>query len=76
MLRFGIIKTIVISLMVFVHVPYGFAAPEPICKREQHDQKYTLKRRKKAGGTYNKRKKAFKKSKTCFKLIGIKYCKD
>ena len=48
----------------------------PVDKREEHDQKYTLKRRKKAGGTYNKRKEVKKKIKTCFKLAGIKYCKD
>ena len=67
-------KVILIILAMIMVAPTIEA--NPIDKRENHDQKYTLKRRKKAGGTYNKRKEVKKKIKTCFKLAGIKYCKD
>ena len=67
-------KAILIILVMIMVVPTIEA--NPIDKRNSHDQKYTLKKRKKAGGTYNKRKEAKKKVKTCFKLAGIKYCKD
>ena len=63
-----------IGLVMLTYAPAD--SMELVNKREQHDQRYTLKKRKKAGGTYNKRKKVFKRAKTCFELVGIKYCKD
>ena len=39
--------------------------------RNKHNQKYTLKKRKKAGGTYNTRKT---EAKRCFWLLGVKFC--
>ena len=63
-----------ISLAVLMCAPVELAVSKN--KRENHKQKYTLKRRKKAGGTYIKRKNKPKPTRVCFKLVGIKYCKD
>ena len=62
--------TIVLVMLfgtVAVSKPYT-----PRADRNKHKQKYTLKKRKKAGGTYNKRVKKVKK---CFWLLGNKFCK-
>lgn len=60
-----------LASVMIMSVPVYSKPSKTRANRESHDQKYTLKRRKKAGGVYNKRKKVERK---CFWLLGIRYC--
>lgn len=62
---------LMIALSVFVST-LAYSAPKTKESREAHNQKYTLKRRKKAGGVYKHRTKNQKK---CFFLLNIEFCK-
>ena len=61
---------IVVALFLLSAIAYS--KPKTKESRSSHNQKYTLKIRKKAGGTYGHK---IKKQKKCFLLFGMSFCK-
>lgn len=67
--------TLIMAALMLISMPLYSKPSKPSSSRKDassHNQKYTLKRRKKAGGLYRNRKI---KQKSCFWVLNVRYCK-